>query len=141
MKKIFFLFFSALLFLSSCNKADTNLMWYGPKEVSSDAQEVRFSPEKTINATFKIVAAISFSDEEETIISQEVINCNNSQKVTTEKGKQKIQSDWFTVYQADNSDIVINLAECDCPVRRLSITFDDTVTTGGHTITFRQVGK
>lgn len=141
MKKIFFLFFSALLFLSSCNKTDTNLMWYGPKEVSSDAQEVRFSPEKNVNATFKVVAAISFSDEEETIISQEVINCNNSQKITTEKGKQKIQSDWFTVYQADNSDIVINLAECDCPVRRLSITFDDTVTTGGHTITFRQVGK
>lgn len=117
-------------------------MWYGPKEVSSNTQEVRFSPEKAVNVTFKVVAAYSFSDnEEENIISQEVINCNNSQKVTTEKGKQKIQSDWFTVYQADNSDIVINLAECDCPVRRLSITFDDTVTTGGHTITFRQAGK
>ena len=119
-----------MLILSSCHKADTNLMWYGPKEVSSNAQEVRFSPEKSVNITFMFVAAFSFSDnEEENIISQEEVNCNNSQKVTIENGKQKIHSDWFTVYQGDNSDIVINLTEFDCPVRRLSITFDDTVTT------------
>lgn len=142
MKKALIILLNTLFILSSCQKGDSNLMWYGPKEVSSYAQEVRFSPEKTVNVTFKIVAAFSFSDrEEENIISQEEINCNISQKVIIENGKQKIQSDWYMVYQDDNSDIVIDLKECNCPVRRLSIIFDDTVTTGGHIITFRQVGK
>lgn len=143
MKRFLLLFFFISIVLPSCNKANENLLWHGPKEVSHEAQKVVFTPDKPVNVTFKVIAALTFSDvnqEQDDIESQEEINCATSQKVTIENGKQKIESDWFVVYQK-NSDIIIELTECNCPVRQLSIAFDDTVTTGGNLILLYQYGS